>query len=55
MDYFFFQQEKKIYPENISAMQSAIKLYICLYAKEKDLRNFADEQNLLIPKLHLNI
>lgn len=36
-------------------MQSTTNLYICLYAKEKDLSNFADKQNLLILKLHLNI
>lgn len=52
---FFLSTGKKIDPENILAMQSTINLYSCLYAKEKDLSNFADKQNLLILKLHCNI
>lgn len=52
---FFLSTGKKIYPENILAMQSTINLYSCLYAEEKDLSNFADKQNLLFLKLHLNI
>jgi len=53
--FFLSTGGKKIYPENISAMQSTINGYHCLYAKEKDLNNFADKQNLLILELLLNL
>lgn len=39
----------------MSAMQSTVNLYSCVYVKEKNLSNFADKQNLLIPKLHHKI
>lgn len=53
--FFVFQPGKKMYPENILAMQSIFNLYSCLYAKEKDLSNFAGKQNLWILQLPLNI